>query len=66
MSRRMAYGGESRLSLEGLHGELVRDKVVASIYAHGERRRTRTVHFADGTRKNISIYELVGDLIRSR
>ena len=66
MPRRMRVGGESRLSLEGLHGKRVDGKRVGSIYAHGEKRRTRTVHFSDGTTAEKPIYDLVGDLIRSR
>ena len=66
MPRRYRVGGESRLSLEGLHGEKIDGKRVGSIYSHGERRRSRTIHYADGTRENRTIYELVGHLIRSR
>ena len=59
-------GGESRLSTEGLMGEEIDGKRVRSIKAHGQRRRSRTVFFADGSKANKSIYELVGDLINTR
>jgi len=66
MPRKYANGSESRLSREGLGGAEIDGKRVKVIYAHGERRRKRTVHFVDGTAKNMSIDTLVGHLIESR
>ena len=66
MPKRYPKGGESRLSLEGLHGVEFRGKVIRSIYAHGERRRQRTVFYTDGTSENVSIEVLVDVLVKSK
>lgn len=67
MPRKYPLGGESRLSIEGLRGFKVDSgKVVKTIVAHGERRRSRTVVFTDGTRENWPIFDLVGALIGNR
>lgn len=66
MPRKYPKGGESRLSIEGLHGAEIEGKRVTTIVAHGEVRRSRTVKYTDGTRENRTIYELVGRLIEQR
>lgn len=64
MPRRMTKGGESRLSLEGLRGfHAGGGRVVESIYAHGEKRRQRTVFFEDGGSEEIGIPILLDALI---
>ena len=66
MPRRLPIGGESRLSLEGLSGEVIDGKTVKAIYPHGAKRRTRTVVFTDGSTRDMSISDLVDRLIKAK
>ena len=66
MPSKFKKGGESRLSLEGLTGAKFRGKKIKAIFAHGERRRMRTVHYTDGSRENVSIADLTDALIQGK
>jgi hypothetical protein len=64
--KRLPEGEESRLSKEGLAGTIIDGKQVATIVAHGEARRERTIFFTDGSFVDRPIYNLIGYLIESR
>lgn len=66
MPKKYKAGGESRLSLEGLTGVTFHGKVISSIWAHAEKRRSRTVVYEDGTAEVVSIKRLVDALVQSK
>ena len=66
MPKKYRDGGESRLSLEGLRGVEYHGKRIVSIWAHSEKRRSRTVFFTDGTREVVGITRLIDLLVKSK